>query len=334
MKKILMIATGGTIASKSTAAGLTPELCSEDILHFIPGIKEICEVETLQLCNLDSTNIGPEHWLMMEEAVEKNYERFDGFVLCHGTDTMAYTAAALSYLLQDSPKPIVITGSQKPIDMEVTDAKTNLFDSFSYAASDKACGVQIVFGGKVIAGTRARKTRTKSYNAFSSINFPNLAVIQDGRRMQYIVQEKKEVPRFFHTLETNVGLLKLTPGVDASVLEFLFSKNKAVVIESYGVGGIPTGEDNCFHKVIEAWIKKGRTVVMTTQVPNEGSDMTIYKVGHKLKEQFRVIEAFDMTTEAVVTKLMWLLGQTQEPEEVRRLFYTTVNYDILYTDEG
>lgn len=333
MKKILMIATGGTIASKSTETGLTPQLTSEDILTFIPGIRKICEVETLQLCNLDSTNIGPTHWLMMADAVEQQFDKYDGFVICHGTDTMAYTAAALSYLIQDSPKPIVITGSQKPIDMEITDSKTNLFDSFSYASSEQAGGVRIVFGGKVIAGTRARKTRTKSYNAFSSINFPNLAVIQDGRRMQYIEQEKKKEPVFYRTLNRKVGLFKLIPGVEASFLEFLFSQNDAVIIESYGVGGIPTGEDNHFHKVIDRWTQKGKIVVMTTQVPNEGSDMTVYKVGHKLKEQLHVMEAYDMTTEAVITKLMWILGQTKNSEEIRRLFYTTVNYDILYTED-
>ena len=143
-----MIATGGTIASKGTADGLAPELTSQDILHYIPSLKDICEVETLQLCNLDSTNISMEHWMMMANAIEEKYEKYDGFVICHGTDTMAYTASALSYLVQHSPKPIVLTGSQKPVDMEITDARANLLDSFIYASSDDACGVQIVFSGK------------------------------------------------------------------------------------------------------------------------------------------------------------------------------------------
>lgn len=331
MKKVLMIATGGTIASKSTAAGLTPQLTSEDILKLIPDIARICQVEAVQLCNLDSTNIGPKHWLQMAALIEENFSAYDGFVLLHGTDTMAYTAAALSYLIQNAVKPIVITGSQKPVDMEVTDAKTNLADSFSYAAAEGTRGVQIVFGGKVIVGTRARKTRTKSYNAFSSINFPNLAVMQDGRRMQYILPKAEGKPVFYRSLETKVGLFKLTPGVSADFLEFLFKRNDAVIIESYGVGGIPTEEESGFQQIIDTWIKKGKTVVMTTQVPNEGSDMTVYKVGHKLKEQLHVLEAYDMTTEAVVTKLMWILGQTKDAEEIQKLFYTTINYDILYT---
>ena len=190
VKKILMIATGGTIASMKTEDGLAPQLTSQDILHYIPHLKEICEVDTLQLCNLDSTNISMQHWLMMAQTIEEKYEYYDGFVICHGTDTMAYTAAALSYLIQHSPKPIVLTGSQKPVNMEITDARSNLLDSFIYAASDNSCGVQIVFSGKVILGTRARKVRTKSFQAFTSINYPFLAVVQDERLVQYIHQVK------------------------------------------------------------------------------------------------------------------------------------------------
>ena len=214
MKKILMIATGGTIASKGTADGLAPELTSQDILHYILSLKDICEVETLQLCNLDSTNISMEHWMMMANAIEEKYEKYDGFVICHGTDTMAYTASALSYLVQHSPKPIVLTGSQKPVDMEITDARANLLDSFIYASSDDACGVQIVFSGKVILGTRARKVRTKSFQAFTSINYPSLAVIQDGRKIQYIHQVKAATAEFYHKMDPKVGLMKLIPGMN------------------------------------------------------------------------------------------------------------------------
>ena len=156
MKKILMIGTGGTIASKQTEDGLTPGLSSEDILSYIPQVKEVCEVDTLQVCNIDSTNVTPKHWVMLSKTIEENYDKYDGFVICHGTDTLAYTASALSYMVQNSSKPIVITGAQKPINMDVTDAKTNLLDSFIYAADDESQNVNIVFDGKVIVGTRAR----------------------------------------------------------------------------------------------------------------------------------------------------------------------------------
>ena len=129
MKNILIIATGGTIASKRTETGLSPLMTVEEMLAFVPEIRKIANVGVVQPMNLDSTNIAPSDWLVMEKCIEENYDRYDGFVILHGTDTMAYTAAALSYLVQNSPKPIVVTGAQRPIDMEVTDAKTNFTDS-------------------------------------------------------------------------------------------------------------------------------------------------------------------------------------------------------------
>ena len=167
MKKILMITTGGTIASRHTDSGLAPMIRAGEMLDYVPEIREFCIPDTLELLNVDSTNITPEHWLKLAAAIEENYDRYDGFVICHGTDTMAYTAAILSYLIQDSPKPIVITGSQRPIDLINTDAKSNLAGSFLYASSCQSCGVQIVFDGEVILGTRAKKINSKSYHAFT-----------------------------------------------------------------------------------------------------------------------------------------------------------------------
>ena len=134
MKNILLIATGGTIASKRRDSGLKPLISSEELLSYVPAAKEFCRADALQLMNLDSTNIQPKHWLLISSTIERFYDQYDGFVVCHGTDTLAYTASALSYLIQNSPKPIVITGAQKPIDLEITDAKTNLSDSFLFAS--------------------------------------------------------------------------------------------------------------------------------------------------------------------------------------------------------
>lgn len=330
MKKILMIGTGGTIASRITSEGLDPQLTSEEILKYLPDISGICNIDTIQICNMDSTNITPEIWMLLVDTIHEHYNNYDGFVICHGTDTMAYTAAALSYMIQNSPKPIVLTGAQKPINLEITDSKTNLFDSFLYASSPTSCGVQVVFHGKVILGTRARKTHSKSLQAFSSINYPYLAVIQDGHIIRYITQEKQEYPSFYHKLNPKVGLFKLTPGVDADILSFMLERNDAIIIESYGVGGIPNLPQYHYFDVIQSWIGKGRTVVMTTQVPNEGSDMAVYKVGKELKDHVDILEAYDMTTEAVVCKLMWALGQTDNPMKIKELFYTTISNDILY----
>ena len=129
MKHLLLLGTGGTIACKRGENGLTPLLTGDELLSYVPDAKKFCEVETVQVLNIDSTNMHPKHWLKLAQVLEENYDDYDGFVICHGTDTMAYTAAAMSYLVQHSSKPIVITGAQKPIDLDVTDARTNLLDS-------------------------------------------------------------------------------------------------------------------------------------------------------------------------------------------------------------
>ena len=333
MKKILLIATGGTIASKSTDSGLAPQLNSGEILEFIPNINQMCHVDTIQLFNLDSTNIQPKHWEAMAKVVQENYDSYDGFVILHGTDTMAYTAAALSYLIQNSPKPIVITGAQKPIDMENTDARTNLADSLRFSSHDKAHGVNIVFDGKVIAGTRGKKERTKSYNAFSSINFPYIAIIQEDHILFYL-DDKAQLCgplKFYHQMDSNVGLMKLIPSADASLLDYMAAHYNAVIIESFGVGGLPSYDNGGdYYRAVAHWISLGKTVIMTTQVTNEGSNMSVYEVGKKIKREFGLLEAYDMTLEAAVTKIMWILTQTREPEKVRELFYQTVNHDILW----
>lgn len=332
MKHILLIGTGGTIASKRSDNGLKPLLSSEELLSYVPDSKKFCQVDNIQIFNIDSTNIRPVHWQMIAETIESHYQDYDGFVVCHGTDTMAYTSSALSYLIQNSPKPVVITGAQKPIDLEITDAKTNLMDSLRFASCDKAHGINIVFDGKVIAGTRAKKERTKSYNAFSSINFPYIAIIQEDHIIFYLDDKKliQEEVRFYRQLNSRVGLLKLIPSMDAAILDHMAALYDAVIIESFGVGGLPSYETGDFHNSIKSWVSSGKTVVMTTQVTREGSNMSVYEVGHTIKKEFGLLEAFDMTLEATVTKLMWILGQTSEPETIQSLFYKTVNRDILW----
>ncbi len=329
MKRVLMIGTGGTIASEMTEAGLTPNLNSHDLLSYVPALGSLCQVDCLQICSIDSTNMTPAHWLLMARTIRERYEAYDGFVICHGTDTMAYSAAALSYLIQNSPKPVVLTGSQKPIHADITDSKANLLDSFTVACDGRISGVSVVFGGEVILGTRARKTYSKSYGAFSSINYPVLGVVQDGRLVPYLRPEPSGPLRFYDRLNERVSLLKLIPGVSPAQLSFLLSESDAVIIESYGVGGVPAGADGEFYRRIQAAEAQGKLVVFTTQVQNEGSDLSVYGVGHCLKQDLGVLESYDMTTEAVVAKLMWLLAMSQDPGEVGRLFYTPVAGDIL-----
>ena len=330
MKRILLIGTGGTIASEVTDSGLAPELTTEQLLAHLPAVSEICDVECMQLLNLDSTNITPAHWLEMANCIRKYYDGYDGFVLTHGTDTMAYTAAGLSYLIQGSPKPIVLTGAQKPIGFDSTDSKVNLTDALRCATEDLP-GVSIVFDGKVIPGTRAKKTRSKSFQAFSSINFPYLGVLRDGVLLRYIRPECQVAPVFYDQLDTAVALLKLVPGMGREAADFLLERNHALVIESFGVGGLP--ESGGFYACVRDWMDRGRIVVVTTQVQNEGSDLAVYNVGHRLKRDLGVLESYDMTIEAAVAKLMWALAQTRDSRAVAALFYTPVAQDILSRPE-
>ena len=332
-KKILMLGTGGTIASMDLGHGLTPQIAPHALLSRIPQIDTFCDVDAVQLCNIDSMNMLPSHWLLIEDAIERAYDDYDGFVITHGTDTMAYTAAALSYLIQNSRKPIVLTGAQKPIDMEISDSKNNLLAAFLYAACDAASGVSIVFDGRVILGTRARKVRTKSFDAFTSINYPQLATIRDGRLLVYLRPPHANAPRFSRQLSERIALLKLIPGTDAELVSYLLKNNDAVIIESFGVGGLPRQTDPRYAKILQDAAAEGKIIVITTQVHLEGSDISVYQVGHGLKDNPAILEAYDMTTEAVVTKLMWIFGETKDPAEVRRMFYTPIAYDLIYPEE-
>lgn len=330
MKKILLIATGGTIASKKSESGLKPQISPQELISYIPSILEVCEVDAYQLLSLDSSNMEPKHWSMIVECVQENYEKYDGFVIAHGTDTMAYTAAGLSYMIQNSKKPIVITGSQKPINLDITDAKTNLLDSFIYAADEKSQGVVIVFDGKVIAGTRAKKIRSKSYNAFDSIDFPALAMIQDGQIMRYIPMEPYvEDVKFYTQINEKIFLLKLIPGITPEILKYVFEHYDAVIVESFGVGGIPKSISEDFYGLCRQY--PDRTIVMATQVAHEGSDMTVYEVGHEMKARCNFLESYDMTLESVIAKTMWMLAnQDVSKANQEDIFYKNINYDVIF----
>ena len=327
MKHILMIATGGTIASKNNGEGLTPALTSKELLACVPEIADLAEVTTLQPFNLDSTNLGPSHWLKIAEIIEENYPIYDGFVITHGTDTMAYTAAALSYLIQNSSKPIVLTGSQKSAYLRDTDARKNLADAFAFCADDSACGIHIVFDGNVILGTRAKKTRTHSYNAFSSVDYPNTAIMRDGKPFYYIKGEKGE-PKFYHSLNDSVFVLKMIPGLKTDIFDYLENNYDALIIESFGTGGLPDYGDGAFFDRLKRFLNLGKTVVFTTQVEREGSSLETYEVGRKLLKCGRVLEARCMTLESTVAKLMWILSFAHG-NEIEEQFYTPIGNDIF-----
>lgn len=327
MRRILLIGTGGTIASRQTDDGLAPSLSISELLEKVPEIAELCVPECLQLFNMDSTNIRPEHWLEIARTIRENYSRYDGFVITHGTDTMAYTAAGLSYLIQDSPKPIVITGAQISVAQGDSDARRNMIDSFLCASDSRSHGVLIVFSGSVILGTRARKNYTKRFAAFASANYPEVARIQSGHVFWFVTQEPERDVVFSDSLCPNVGLIKLFPGITEDVITFMTDHYDGLVVECFGVGGLPEYYE--FYSHIRRSAEKGTLIVMTTQVPNDGSDLTLYKVGHKLTQEPNVLEARDMTSEAALAKLMWILGRTRDVKEAKRLFYTPVAHDMI-----
>ena len=331
-KKILLIGTGGTIACKETDSGLMPALTAEEILEYVPEVKKYAFIETLQVCNIDSTDVRPSEWMLIASAIKENYEKYDGFVVCHGTDTLAYTAAALSYMIRHSVKPIVVTGAQKPINAADTDARRNLRDSVAIAANDDSHRVVIVFDGKVIAGTRAKKERSKSFDAFSSINFPNLAVVQDGKIHRYIKDFDLSKPtKWSELMSDKVFILKMTPGMNEDVLRYLFDKYECIIVESFGLGGIPNYLKDEFKKQVSA---HDTLVIVATQVVQEGSDMGIYQVGHEVKEDLGLLETYDMTLESAYAKASWIMGLKEKEglsrEELKEKFYKPIGYDITY----
>ena len=350
MKHILLIATGGTIASAEDGNGLSPALTGEELARSVPEIEGVCELDIVQPMNIDSTNMRPADWLRIAEVIRENYDAHDGFVVLHGTDTMSYTAAALSYLIQDSPKPIVLTGSQQPMGNPFTDAKINLYQSLVYAASDRSRDVSIVFGGYAIAGTRARKQRTMSFNAFNSINYPVLAYLRQDKIIRSgsvavsaglaegdcaepatagDMGGNAAAPRFYTELNSRVCALKLTPGLTPDIFRLLKPDYDAVILETFGMGGVPErGADGAsYQEAIFDWVDSGRTVVMTTQVPEEGLDLGVYEVGRAYAKHPGILKGGDMTTEALVAKTMWALGQTRDADELQRLFYRPINHD-------
>ena len=299
-KKLLLIATGGTIASRPAEDGLTPEMTSEELLQCIPEVRSLCEIDTVQPFNLDSTNMRPQNWVELVKIIRDKYESYDGFVITHGTDTMAYAAATLYYLIQNSPKPVVLTGSQVSIYARDTDARENLRNAITYAADDDACGIHLVFDNKVICANRAQKTRTRSFNAFSSIDYPEVAVIRGGEVRYYIRESFPGPVRFYDALDSRVCVIKLIPGMAPGILDYVAEHAHAVV-----------------------------KVIFTTQVSHEGSDMELYRVGFRIKKKYELLEAYTMTTEAVVAKVEWALANSADDEEFRKLFLTPVGNDRL-----
>lgn len=329
MKKILMLTTGGTISSVNTEEGLKPA-GSGEILKRIDAQRLPFELRAKDLMTLDSTNIQPEEWKTIAEATFSAMKDYDGIVITHGTDTMAYTASMLSFMLKNPTVPVVFTGSQIPISEPETDAVSNIYTAFSMATNGPA-GVYIAFNRKIILGTRGVKTRTSSYGAFESINLQYAGFVdKNGLNIDENVlppHKVSEPPSLDTDIETKVFLLKLTPGTDPNIIDLLLDSGiKGIVIEAFGTGGIQIVRRD-FSKKIELAISRNVPVIVCTQCLYEGSDFSLYEVGRKAIEK-GAIQAFDMTTEATITKLMWGLAHYRTVADIKKFFRTSVANEI------
>ena len=321
-KKILVLATGGTIASEAGANGLEPAHGAGGLLPYLVGVAENYDITTKDILHLDSSNIQPEEWVVIARSVYENYKEYDGIIITHGTDTMAYTSSILSYMLPDIPIPVVLTGSQLPMSHPLTDAADNMRYAFAMAASGTP-GIFLSFNRKIILGCRAVKVRTTGFDAFESVNCKNVALIDsNGLNInEKIIRQPKGECKLLDSLCPDVFLIKLTPGLNPEIFDVLLQMNyKGIVIEAFGAGGLHFINRDLISK-LQKMVEHGISVVVSSQCLYERSDLSIYQVGQLALEK-GVISAYDMTTEAAVTKLIWALGQTDNPAEVKKIFET------------
>ncbi len=326
MNKILVITTGGTISCTTSTDGLIPTDSTNKIIDSIAS--DDISIDYLNLMILDSSNMQPEEWKIIASEVYKSMKDYNGIIITHGTDTMAYTASMLSFMIQNPNVPIVFTGSQLPITHPLTDAILNLRCALEMAKSG-VNGVFIAFDRKIILGCRAVKVRTSGFTAFESINFHSVGKINSNGLIiqnEYLSNSNLE-PKLNTKIETNVFLLKLTPTTDPKIIDILIDSGvKGIVIEAYGAGGISYIRRDYVSKIAYA-TSKGIPIVVCSQCLYESSNFKIYEVGNKAIQN-GAIEALDMTTESAVCKLMYALGQTDNLDKIRKIFSTPIAKEI------
>lgn len=331
--KILIIYTGGTIGMiENSKTGALEPFDFEYLIDNVPKIKRLdYDIDSFQFdIPLDSSAMTPSHWQDIAYVIACFYDKYDGFVVLHGTDTMAYTASALSFMLENLRKPVVITGSQLPIGEVRTDGEENLITSLQVAAARRGDGspmleeVAILFENYLWRGNRATKYSADNFNAFKSSNFPRLAKIGMGItfREEVLWRPRESAPlRVHYGMDTNVMYLSLFPGITETMIRHAFSTPglKGVVLKTYGAGNAPT--DPFFIKAVREAVENGLVIVNISQCDNGMVVPHRYETGTALYDA-GVISGHDLTSEAAITKLMFLFGQNYSIEEVKQLMET------------
>lgn len=328
MKKICILFCGGTITMKRNKYNvLTPFYNAKDLLNFVPQLNQLAEISVIQIANIDSTNIEPGFWTILAETIKKNVDKYDGFVVAHGTDTMAYTASAISFALHNIDKPIVFTGSQKPVTDVASDASNNLINAVLVSLKIRT-GIVIVFGTKILQGNRATKINESNLDAFDSPMVIPMGMIKLEPEIYStdIINKQKNVP-FNINFDSNIIIVKITPGLSNNNLEKIISSNyHGIILEGFGAGGIPDSLMPFLNKAKDEQLP----VVILSQCKNGMTKMHLYEVGRQAVVGGG-IPGGDMTIEAASTKLMWILAQTRDIRKIRQLFLTNIVGEVTIT---
>ena len=325
-KKVLLLTTGGTIASLAGDDGLQPHR-SDVMERELQQLRTYYDITVRDVMCLYSSNIRPAEWQQIAAAVFENRAGFDGIVISHGTDTMAYSASAVTFMLPDIDVPVVFTGSQLPLADMLSDGPDNLRTAFAMAASGKS-GVYLAFDRKIMLGCRAVKVRASGFSAFESVNARYAGIVSNRGLVldEAVLPERKGEPRLMTDISNSVFLLKLTPGMNPAIFDMLCALGyRGIVIEAFGLGGINVLSKEL--KSIRRCVEDGISVVVTTQCLYDSSDLRVYQVGNKLLD-LGVIQGKDMTSEAAMTKLMWALGQGMDQSQITELFQKSLAGEI------
>ena len=317
-KNILLLTTGGTIASVPGGEGLEPSR-SDVMERELEQLRTYYDITVRDVMCLDSSNITPEDWSFIAGEIYRQREGFDGIVVSHGTDTMAYTASAVTFMLQGIDLPVVFTGSQLPLRDVLSDGPDNLRTAFAMAASGKP-GIFLAFDRKIMLGCRAVKVRASGFSAFESVNARYAGLVSNQGLVldEQVLPKIQGEPRLCSKISKDVFLLKLTPGLNPAIFDMLAAMGyKGIVVEAFGLGGINVLGKGL--RGIRRAVEDGISVVVTTQCLYDSSDLGVYQVGTKLLDM-GVIQGRDMTSEAAMAKLMWLLGQGCDQETIAREF--------------